>query len=162
MAEPHRSTALFEVGAEGSRLLIVEARYYDRIADLLLEGATDACRRAKAQFDVVTVPGALELASAISIACDLAAARGHPYDGAVALGCVVRGETYHFEIVSNESARALSDLALREKLPIGNGVLTVEDEGQALMRADPAQGDKGGDAARAALCLVSLKRRATL
>jgi 6,7-dimethyl-8-ribityllumazine synthase len=162
MAEPHRSTALFEAGAEGARLLIVEARYYDRIADLLLEGATDACRRAQAQFDVVTVPGALELASAISIACGLAAARGHAYDGAVALGCVVRGETYHFEIVSNESARALSDLGLRDKLPIGNGVLTAEDEAQALMRADPAQGDKGGDAARAALCLVSLKRRATL
>jgi 6,7-dimethyl-8-ribityllumazine synthase len=159
MAEPRRSVPSFLVESEGAKLLIVEARFYDRIADLLLEGAAAACRTAKVRFDLVTVPGALELASAIAIACDGAARNGAPYDGAVALGCVVRGETYHFEIVSNESARGLGELGRRERLPIGNGVLTVEDEPQALVRADPAQGDKGGDAVRAALALVGLKRR---
>jgi 6,7-dimethyl-8-ribityllumazine synthase len=160
MAEPRRSASLVDVSVAGARILIVEARFYDKIADLLLSGAEQACRAAGCAFDVVTVPGALELAGAVAIACDGAAASGRPYDGAIALGCVVRGETYHFEIVSNESARGLTDLGLRERLPIGNGVLTVENDEQAVARADPALGDKGGDAVRAALCLLALKRRA--
>ena len=160
MTEPRRVAKIYDNDVAGARLLIVEARFYDDVADLLLEGATAACREANARFDVVTVPGALELASAVAIATEAAARRGHPYDGAVALGCVVRGETYHFEVVSNESARSLAELGLRDRLPMGNGVLTVEDEDQARVRADPAQGDKGGGAVRAALMLVGLKRRA--
>lgn len=160
MAERRRTAPLTDNFGGGARLLIVEARFYDRIADLLLEGATGACRKLDVRFDVLTVPGALELAAAISIACEAAATGGRAYDGAVALGCVVRGETYHFEIVSNESARGLTDLAIRRGLPIGNGVLTVEDEAQALVRADPEQGDKGGDAVHAALSLIGIKRRA--
>jgi 6,7-dimethyl-8-ribityllumazine synthase len=162
MSEPRRSALLVDGVVEGARLLIVEARFYDGVADLLLAGATRACLSAECQFDVVTMPGALELAGAIAIACDGAAARGRPYDAAVALGCVVRGETYHFEIVSNESARGLTDLGLLERMAIGNGVLTVENEDQAVVRADPAQGDKGGDAVRAALALLALKRRSRI
>ena len=158
MAEAKREDSL-EVSGSGVRLLIVEARFYDAIADLLLDGATQACRLLDVRFDVLTVPGALELAPAIAIACENAARQNRPYDGAAALGCVIRGETYHFEIVSNESARALMDLSLVRTLPIGNGVLTVEDEAQALVRADPAQGDKGGDAVRAALVLAAIKRK---
>ncbi|HUZ66811.1 MAG TPA: 6,7-dimethyl-8-ribityllumazine synthase [Beijerinckiaceae bacterium] len=159
MAERRRTAPGTESFGSGVHLLIVEARFYDRIADLLLEGATAACRSLDVRFEVLTVPGALELAPAIAIACESAAGHGRAYDGAVALGCVIRGETYHFEIVSNESARGLAELAIGSRLPIGNGVLTVEDELQALMRADPAQGDKGGDAVRAALSLVAIKRR---
>ena len=124
-----------------------------------MAGVEQALSRAGVSHDVIQVPGALEIAAALAITLDAAAARGKPYDGAVVLGCVIRGETYHFEIVSNESARALTDLAVARKLPLGNGILTVEDDAQALVRADPAQGDKGGDAARAALTLLALKRR---
>jgi 6,7-dimethyl-8-ribityllumazine synthase len=160
MAEPRRSAQIVDAAVAGARLLIVEARFYDGVADMLLAGAQAACLAAQCEFDVETVPGALELAGAIAIAVEAARSRGRPYDGAVALGCVVRGETYHFEIVSNESARGLTDFALRERFPIGNGVLTVENDEQAIVRADPAAGDKGGDAVRAALTLVSLQRRA--
>lgn len=160
MVERRRTGPMAPSGPAGGRLLIVEARFYDRVADLLLEGATEACRLSDVRFDVVTVPGALEIAGAIAIASDAAEARGRAYDGAVALGCVIRGETYHFEIVSNESARALTDLGVGRRFPIGNGVLTVEDEAQALVRADPQQGDKGGEAVRAALALLAIKHRA--
>ena len=105
----------------------------------------------------VTVPGALEIPAAIAIAMDAARSRREPYDGVIALGCVILGETYHFEIVSNESARGLMDLAVNERLPVGNGILTVDNETQALARAHPEEGDKGGDAARAALTMVALK-----
>ncbi|HYA80154.1 MAG TPA: 6,7-dimethyl-8-ribityllumazine synthase, partial [Methylocystis sp.] len=111
-----------------------------------------------AQAHLIEVPGALEIAPAAAIALELLQRSGKPYDGVVALGCVIRGETYHFEIVANESARALSDLAVARRLPLGNGILTVENEEQALARADPAQGNKGGDAAFAALALIRLKR----
>jgi 6,7-dimethyl-8-ribityllumazine synthase len=152
MAEPRRS-ALPTYAAPGARFLIVEARFYDGIGEMLLAGATRTLERAGAAWDVIGVPGALEIPAAIRIAT-----RGGRYAGAIALGCVIRGETYHFEIVANESSRALMDLSVSEMMPIGNGVLTVEDEAQAVARADPGQGDKGGDAARAALCLHLLKQ----
>src|SRR3712207_1530856 len=115
----------------GARVLIVEARFYDDIADELLRGAKAALEAAKAQVDVLTVPGALEVPTALAIALDAAEAAGAPYDAAVALGCVIRGETFHFEIVAGESARALMDLAVARGLPLGNGLLTVEKESQA-------------------------------
>jgi 6,7-dimethyl-8-ribityllumazine synthase len=158
MAEPRRAASTLEPNVAGAHLLVVEARFYDEIGDLLLSGVERACAAAGVSYDVVRVPGALEIAAAMAIALD-GGTRAKPYDGAVALGCVIRGETYHFEIVSNESARALSELAIARKLPLGNGILTVENEAQALVRADPAEGDKGGDAVRAALALVALKRR---
>jgi len=158
MAESQRSPAAENEGVEGARFLIVEARFYDHIGSMLLEGATRAFAKGDARFDVATVPGALE----IPLAALLDQAQGTPrtYQGAIALGCVIRGETYHFEIVATESARALMDLAVSHKLAFGNGILTVENETQALVRADPEQGDKGGDAARAALALYRLKPKA--
>ncbi len=158
MAEARRSLAHIE-GVAGSRLLVVEARFYDGIGDMLLAGARRAAEVAQVSIDVLTMPGALEIPAAIAIALDSAAAAGKPYDGAVALGCVIRGETYHFEIVAGESSRALMDMSVSRKLPLGNAILTVEDEDQAIVRADPAQGDKGGDAVRAALTLIALKKR---
>ena len=158
MAEPRREIKPIS-GVAGTRLLVVEARYYDDIGDMLLTGARRAANLAGAEVDLLAMPGALEIPAAIAIACDKAAAAGRPYDGAVALGCVIRGETYHFEIVAGESSRALMDLTVSRKLPLGNGILTVESEEQAIVRADPAQGDKGGDAARAALALYHLKQR---
>jgi 6,7-dimethyl-8-ribityllumazine synthase len=132
-------------------ILIVEARFYSHIANALLDGATAALDAAGANFERVSVPGALEIPPAIALA-----ARGDKgYDGFVALGCVIRGETYHFEIVSNESARGLMDLGIRQGLCIGNGVLTVENEEQALVRASATGSDKGGDAARACLALIN-------
>jgi len=134
------------------RVLIVEARFYPHISDALLEGAVEVLQAAGAKFDRVTVPGALEIPGAIKLAA------GH-YDGFVALGCVIRGETYHFEIVANESSRGLMDLTVRDGLAIGNGILTVEDEEQALVRARAESGGKGGDAARACLALIALKSK---
>ena len=157
MAEAQRSLAPIQ-GVAGSRLLVVEARFYDGIGDMLLAGARRAAQAHQASLDVLTMPGALEIPAAIAIAMDAAAAAGKPYDGAVALGCVIRGETYHFEIVAGESSRALMDMSVQRKLPLGNGILTVENEQQAIERADPAQGDKGGDAVRAALTLIALKK----
>jgi 6,7-dimethyl-8-ribityllumazine synthase len=151
MAEHQRRTALSIGKAEGARFLIVEARFYDDIGDLLLAGARRALEAAGAIVDVVSVPGALE----IPIAVRMAIASGR-YQGAVALGCIVRGETYHFEVVSNESAGGLMQLGVAHGFAIGNGILTVETMEQALCRADPAQADKGGDAARAALVLYHL------
>jgi 6,7-dimethyl-8-ribityllumazine synthase len=137
-----------------ARILIVEARYYEAIADALLAGAKRALTEAGTQFDVVTVPGALEIPPAIAIAT----AKSKKYDGAVALGCVIRGETFHFEIVSMESARALMDLSVARQFPIGNGILTVDTESQAMARAGQGEGDKGAEAVRAALTLIALKR----
>ena len=136
-----------------AKFLIVEARFYDHLNDLLIEGATAALDDAGHKYEVVTVPGALEIPGAVAMAAETGR-----YDGFVAIGVVIRGETYHFEIVSEESARALMDLTL-DGFAIGNGVLTVEDEQQAIVRADPKQGDKGGDAARAALALFNLRER---
>jgi 6,7-dimethyl-8-ribityllumazine synthase len=144
---------------EGARILVVEGRYYDDIANMLLAGAKRACAKAHVDFDLVTVPGALEIPQAIAITLDAARERHKPYDGAVALGCVVRGETSHYDIVAGESARALMHLAIAHLLPVGNGILTVDTEAQALARARPEEGDKGGYAVDAALALVRLKRR---
>src|ERR1700674_941582 len=155
MALPRRSPPLLD--ARGTRFLIVEARYYEDIAAMLLEGAPTASAKARASFALVGVPGALEIPLALTIALDHAAASKRPFDGAVALGCVIRGETHHFEIVANESARALMQISLARKLAFGNGVLTVDNEAQALSRADPRQGDKGGEAPRAALAIHRLK-----
>lgn len=139
----------------GLHFLIVEARFYDGIADELLRGAESALSVAGATFDRVTVPGALEIPAAIAFAL---AAKPDTYDGFVALGCVIRGETSHYEIVSNESARALMALAVGEQIALGNGILTVENEAQAWARARPGEMDKGGGAAAAALRMALLKR----
>ncbi len=136
-----------------STILIVEARFYPHLNDMLLEGARNAIEAAGHKHETITVPGALELPAAISLA-----ARSGRFCAFVALGIVIRGETYHFEIVSEESARALMDLTL-DGFAIGNGVLTVENVDQAIARADPRQGDKGGHAARAALSLFELREK---
>lgn len=144
----------------GARILVVAARFNAEIVALLLDGALAALARAGAEAEVVEVPGALEIATAAAIELHRADHKGKPYDAVVALGCVIRGETYHFEIVANESARALTELSVSRRLPLGNGVLTVENMEQALVRADPKHGDKGAEAARAALALLRLKRLA--
>lgn len=143
------------------RILIVEARFYSDLADELLKGAIDAIEAYEAEYEVVSVPGALEIPAAIAFAEEGAhrPAGGPRFDGYVALGTVIRGETYHFEIVCNESARGLMDLAIGKRLAVGNGILTVEDEDQAWARARVSEGDKGGGAARAALEMIALKRR---
>ena len=135
-----------------TRVLIVEARFYPHISDALYDGAARALDIADVMSERLDVPGALEIPAAIKLASE-------NYDGFVALGCVIRGETYHFEIVARESARGLMDLAVREGLCIGNGILTVENEEQALCRARRDQLDKGGDAARACLALMALGGR---
>jgi 6,7-dimethyl-8-ribityllumazine synthase len=156
MAQPRRSAGTQDSVA-GARILVVEARFYDDIADALLWGAARVLNESGAVFDRITVPGSLEIPAAIALALDAAERGERPYDGAVALGCVIRGDTIHFEIVAEQSARALMDLAVARRLPLGNGILTVENEAQAWDRARDA--DKGGDAARAALDMVRLKRR---
>ncbi len=136
-----------------SRFLIVEARFYAHLNDMLIEGARAALEAAGHEVEVLTVPGALEIPGAIALA-----AEADLYDGFVAIGVVIRGETYHFEIVAGESARAIMALTM-DGIAIGNGILTVENEAQALVRADPAQKDKGGEAAKAALALLALQNR---
>ena len=142
-----------------AHLLIVEARFHDDLADALLEGATGALDEAGATYDVVTVPGSLEIPAVICFALDGAAEGGTHYDGFVALGTVVRGDTYHFDIVANESSRALMDLSVQEAVAIGNGILTTENDAQAWTRARKTEGDKGGFAARAALTMIALKEK---
>ncbi|SEL68113.1 6,7-dimethyl-8-ribityllumazine synthase [Sphingomonas palmae] len=136
-----------------AHFLIVEARFYDHLNDMLVAGAEAALKQAGHSSEVVTVPGALEVPGAIAMAAETGR-----YDGFVALGVVIRGETYHFEIVSNESARGIMALTM-DGIPIGNGILTTENEAQAITRADPAQLDKGGGAAKAALAMFDLKSR---
>ncbi len=136
-----------------ARILIVEARFYDHLNDMLIAGARAAIEGAGHQAEVVTVPGALEVPAAIALAEE-----SGQYDAYVALGVVIRGETYHFEIVSNESARGIMALTL-DGLAIGNGILTTENEEQAIRRADPAQLDKGGGAALAAIAMLELRDR---
>lgn len=133
--------------------LIVEARFYEHLNDLLIEGASHALTAAGHSVDRLTVPGALELPAAIA-----AAAESGRYQGFVALGVVIRGETYHFEIVAGESARGIMALTL-DGLAVGNGILTVENEAQALVRADPAQLNKGAAAAEAAMALLSIQEK---
>ena len=136
-----------------ARFLIVEARFYDHLNDMLVDGARKALLAAGHEAEVLTVPGALEIPAAIVLADE-----SEQYDGYVAIGVVIRGETYHFEIVAGESARGIMALTM-DGMAIGNGILTVENEAQALVRADPAQKDKGGEAAKAALALYELRNR---
>ena len=139
---------------ETVRVLIVEGRFYSDLSDELLNGATSTLEAHGVQYDVVSVPGALEIPAVVALADENAL-----YDGYVALGVVIRGETYHFEIVSNESARGLMDLAVARSLAIGNGILTVETEEQAWARARVSEGDKGGGAARACLDVIGYRRQ---
>ena len=136
-----------------ARFLIVEARFYDHLNDLLVDGARSALAAAGHEVEVLKVPGALEIPGAISMA-----AESDRYDGFVAIGVVIRGETYHFEIVAGESARGIMALTM-DGIAIGNGILTVENEAQALVRADKAQKDKGGEAAQAAMVLLALQEK---
>jgi 6,7-dimethyl-8-ribityllumazine synthase len=136
----------------GARVLVVEARFYDDIADELLRGATAAIEAAQARAEVLTVGGALEIPQTLAMALDAAEAAGQPYDAAVALGCVIRGDTFHFEIVAGESARALMDLSVARAVPLGNGIITVDTDQQAWTRACVAAVD-------AALTVLRIKRR---
>ena len=136
-----------------ANFLIIEARFYEHLNDMLIAGARAALKAAGHKVTVITVPGALEIPGAIALA-----EQSGQYEGFVAIGVVIRGETYHFEIVAGESARGIMALTM-DGIAIGNGILTVENEEQALVRADPAQKDKGGDAAKAALALLALKEK---
>jgi 6,7-dimethyl-8-ribityllumazine synthase len=136
-----------------AKVLLVEARFYDHLNDMLLAGARRAVEKAGHSHETITVPGALEVPGAIALAVETG-----QYDAYVALGVVIRGETYHFEIVSNESARGVMALTI-DGIAIGNGILTTEDEAQAIRRADPEQLDKGGGAAEAALAMLELRNR---
>ncbi|WP_313536615.1 6,7-dimethyl-8-ribityllumazine synthase [Sphingomonas sp.] len=136
-----------------ANILIVEARFYEHLNDMLIAGAKAAIEAAGHKAEVITVPGALEIPGAVALATD-----SGRYDAFVAIGVVIRGETYHFEIVAGESARGLMALSM-DGVAIGNGILTVENEAQALVRADPAQKDKGGEAAKAALAMLALKAK---
>jgi 6,7-dimethyl-8-ribityllumazine synthase len=159
MADARRAPLKDQTDISGARALIVEARFYDDIQDALLEGAVTELKAAGVSHDVITVPGALEIPAAIAIAIEAGEKGGKPYDAAIALGCVIKGETIHFEIVSMESSRGLMDLAVARKFPLGNGILTVNNEEQAWARARASELDKGGDAARAALAMLRIKRR---
>lgn len=136
-----------------ANVLIVEARFYEHLNDMLIAGAKAAIEAAGHKVEVITVPGALEIPGAVALAAD-----SGRYDAFVAIGVVIRGETYHFEIVAGESARGLMALSM-DGVAIGNGILTVENEAQALVRADPKQKDKGGEAAKAALAMLALKAK---
>ena len=134
-----------------AKFLIVEARFYDHLNDMLVSGAKAALKAKGHEVEVITVPGALEIPGTIAMA-----AEAQMYDGFVAIGVVIRGETYHFEIVAGESARGIMALTM-DGIAIGNGILTVENEAQAIVRADPKQKDKGGEAAVAAMALLNLQ-----
>lgn len=157
MAAPRRSTDS-AMPVSGAQVLIVEARYYQDVADELLAGALAAVDAAGATAKVVTVPGALEIPQTICILQDIAEAAGRPWDAVVALGCVIRGETGHYDIVAGESARALMDISVQRRLPLGNGILTVENNEQAWARARVSDMNKGGGAAEAALAVLRVKR----
>jgi 6,7-dimethyl-8-ribityllumazine synthase len=159
MAAPKRKPGTKAAKPAGSRILVVEARFYNDIADALLAGAAKALDEAKATWEVVTVPGSLEIVPAIAIAVEAAEKEKKPYDGVVALGCVIQGETFHFDIVAMQSARALLDFSVARRLPCGNGILTTDNEAQAWARARLTEQDKGGDAARAVLALIAIKRQ---
>ena len=161
MADARRAPLNDKTDISSAHALIVEARFYDDIQDALMEGAVTELKAAGVSHDVITVPVALEVPAAIAIALDAAEQNGKPYDAAIALGCVVRGDTIHFEIVSMESSCGLMDLAIARKFPLGNGIITVNTEAQAWARARASELNKGGDAARAALAMLRIKRRLT-
>src|ERR1700691_5115023 len=159
MADARRAPLKDQTDISGARALIVEPRFYDHIPDALMGGGGRERKAAGVTHDVITVPGSLEIPAAIAIALDAAESHGKPYDAVIALGCVVRGDTIHFEIVSMESSRALMDLAVARRVPLGNGIITVNTDAQAWARARPGELNKGGDAARAALAMLRIKRR---
>src|ERR1700755_413734 len=159
MADARRAALKDQTDISGVRALIVETRFYDDIQDALLEGAVAELKAARVTHEVITVPGSLEIPATIAIALDGAEKQGKPYDAVIALGCVVRGDTIHFEIVSMESSRALMDLTVARRIPLGNGIITVNTDEQAWARARKSELDKGGDAARAALAMLRIKRR---
>ncbi len=138
-----------------AHVLVVEARFYDEINDNLVEGARMALEAAGATYEVVTVPGALEIPATINF---MNKNKGNIYDAYVVLGCIIRGETSHYDIVCNESARGVYDLTLQNDLALGNGILTVENKAQAMARANPEEKNKGGAAAEAALRMLQIKR----
>jgi 6,7-dimethyl-8-ribityllumazine synthase len=140
-------------------LLIVDARFYQEISDELLRGAVAALEEAHATYDRVSVPGALEIPSALAMVLEAMDDGGTEYDGFVLLGCVIRGETTHYDIVAGESARAVMELSIHDALAVGNGILTVENSEQAWVRARVDQGDKGGQAAKAALAMIAVRKR---
>jgi 6,7-dimethyl-8-ribityllumazine synthase len=158
MVVPHARTARASSPIPGARVLIVEARFYAELADELLAGAMAACEAMQAEADVFTVDGALEIPATVVIALDAAKAKGRPYDAVVALGCVIRGETGHYDIVAGESARALMDISVSRAIPLGNGIITVENEAQAWARAKTGELNKGGGAAEAALTVLRIRR----
>ena len=131
MAGPRQAKSKSEDALKAARILVVEGRYYEAIADALLAGASRSLDHAKVEWQLMTVPGALEVPQAIAIALDAAVRRRRPFDGVVALGCVIRGETSHYDIVAGESARALMEIALARRVPVGNGILTVDTPAQA-------------------------------
>ena len=161
MAHPSRS-APPPVDATGDRFLVVEGRFYDALNDQLIEGAKTVIDAAGGSTVVVTMRGALEIPATIAIAIDQAEAAGRPFSGAIALGCVIRGDTTHYDIVAGESSRALMDLSVARQLPLGNGILTVENMAQAEVRASTSHMNKGGDAAEAMLAVYALKKRGAL
>jgi 6,7-dimethyl-8-ribityllumazine synthase len=143
----------------GARILVVEARYYDDIADELLQGVRDVIGKAQADMEVLTVDGALEVPAMVIIALEAAEKAGRPYDAVVTLGCVIRGDTGHYDIVAGESARALMDISVARRIPLANGILTVENDAQAWTRARVNELNKGGGAAEAALAVLRVQRR---
>jgi 6,7-dimethyl-8-ribityllumazine synthase len=158
MAKKSKPAPRAKKSAPALRFLVVEGRFYREYSDLLLDGALKVLSAAGAEHDVITVPGALEVPAAIVMALEAAKAKRKPYDGVVALGCVIEGDTYHFEIVANESARALMQLSIDLQLPLGNGILTVDDDEQAKARLGGNHGHKGAQAAHAALAMARLQR----
>ena len=158
MAQLHQLRPTQEAPVPGARILLIESRFQAAISDELVAGAVARLKAAEVEIEHIRVPGALEIPVAAAIALDAAARAAKSFDGLVAVGCVIRGETFHFEIVAGESARALMDLAVARRLPLGNAILTVENEAQAIVRASRGEGDKGGEAASAVLALVRLAR----
>jgi 6,7-dimethyl-8-ribityllumazine synthase len=158
MADPRRAPLKDQTDISGSHALIVEARFYDDIQDALLEAAIIELDEAGVTHEVITVPGALEIPAATVIAIEAAEKAGRPYDAVVALGCVIRGETSHYDTVCNNANHWLMDVAVRNAIPLGNAVLTVDTEAQALARARGGREGKGADAVRACLALIALER----
>jgi 6,7-dimethyl-8-ribityllumazine synthase len=158
MAKKRAAASRAKKSEPSLRILVVEARFYREYSDLLLEGARKVLDEAGAEHDLITVPGALEVPAAIVMALDAGKAKRKAYDGVVALGCVIQGETYHFDLVANESARALMQIAVDLQLPLGNGILTVDNDDQAKARLGGNHGHKGAQAALAALAMARLKR----
>src|SRR3954471_5856797 len=159
MLDARRAPLKDQTDISGAHALIVEARFYDDIQDALLEGAVAELNAAGVTHEVITVPGALEIPAAVVMALDSAEDSGTDFDAVIALGCVIRGDTIHFEIVSMESSRALMQISVDRAFPLGNGIITVNTEEQAWARARKGELDKGGDAARAALAMLRIKRR---